>query len=567
MDENNNISLSQWLKHYDKRLYNAIEEACALNLLRQERGSNGITMLYPINKTLRNKIITLLEYNDLEGLKIIQSMIIVDYLPTTYTWHDKKDDIPNKLGQLIEVASIDTRKIMLANGSILKKLYPENNTKNNSKNVAVWGYSIEDPPSIKGKKATHKYVKKGAKSSKKTNNYQIKNNITPYKLSKICEVKSISLLNNRNRNYMLQNPYINFIISYIKYLNKIKKHDKEIENVLNDTLLKLSYSPEASFYIIFEPYCNSSKAPKLFYEWIKTTKGVNLYRNSSNIYKRLVEKASTLEIANKKRKEVCKLRQIVMDDLYPAGLRKALNQAYSNDVKAQHDEIRFLIHEKMYDIIMEDSSSSFKDLIFDIEIMQRNGYKNGRTIITSEISSSRDQLDIASFYSTAVTFILSDCFLYVPYSSNKKYEFISELSCNNQGYEMESVILQELKLTHLTEDLHLIITQEPYYQFLERSIKDQSENSYNNIQSQLAENLNDLVLDDIDNIGPELKETIKKLFPLLFKQHEEMKNDNKNTKEDDAEDYEEDIENTEKNVLNKQDNFIKSYTRSIYTDE
>ena len=36
MDENNNISLSQWLKHYDKRLYNAIEEACALNLLRQE---------------------------------------------------------------------------------------------------------------------------------------------------------------------------------------------------------------------------------------------------------------------------------------------------------------------------------------------------------------------------------------------------------------------------------------------------------------------------------------------------------------------------------------------------
>ena len=42
-----------------------------------------------------------------------------------------------------------------------------------------------------------------------------------------------------------------------------------------------------------------------------------------------------------------------MDDLYPAGLRKALNQAYSNDVKAQHDEIRFLIHEKMYDIILE----------------------------------------------------------------------------------------------------------------------------------------------------------------------------------------------------------------------
>ena len=50
-------SLSQWLRHNDNKLYNAIEEASALNLLKPSKRSNGITFLYPQNKTLSLLII------------------------------------------------------------------------------------------------------------------------------------------------------------------------------------------------------------------------------------------------------------------------------------------------------------------------------------------------------------------------------------------------------------------------------------------------------------------------------------------------------------------------------
>ena len=62
-------SLSQWLRQNDIMLYNAIEEASALNLIKSSKRSNGITFLYPQNKTLRENLIKNLEFHQTKDFK------------------------------------------------------------------------------------------------------------------------------------------------------------------------------------------------------------------------------------------------------------------------------------------------------------------------------------------------------------------------------------------------------------------------------------------------------------------------------------------------------------------
>jgi len=522
-----NCSLVQWLKKYDKKLYNAIEESCALSLLRPGKGIYGITLLYPSDKSLRNHIISLLEYNDMEGVRILQTLIIVDCLQSTEEWHTKKDDIPNRLGHKLEISSIDNNTVTLANGSVLRLMSPKKFAPREDRgNIAIWEYSGKTPPPQKGKKSDHKYIKKGAERPKMGGSTFLNKGITPYALAKMCETKIIALLTNKHRGdhfkkYQINNPYINIIGSYIKYIEKMNRANHDFNSLYEDILLKLSYCPEASFYIIFEPYCKSRRSQNtfLFDEWIAATKGINLYRNPANIFKHLVEKAATLQIAKKKRAETCDARMNVIRDLYPSGLRKSLLNAYDgNDIRAQHDEIRFIIHEKIYDILREGNSDQFKDLMFDIEMMQSSGHKKGRIIITTEVSSTRDQLDVASFYSMAVTFALSDCFLYVPYSARKKYEYIDELA-TCYGFEMDIVKLQHLELAHLTKDPHFIITQEPYYDYLEDVIRNQKDNPSYSVQSHIAESLDDMAADNPDNISPRMIDTINTLYDIVGRKH------------------------------------------------
>lgn len=510
MSKVNQKSLSQWLKKNDRKLYEAIEDACALTLLRPERGSNGITLLYPVNKALRNKIISLLEYNDFEGIRILQTLIIVDCLHSTRDWHDKKDDIPNKLGNIVEITSIDNTTVRLSNGAILKLIEPARYAQKSEKgNIAIWSYNEKEPPPVEGKTSKHKYIRKGAKPAIKQDDEFNNIVVTPYRLAKICEAQAFSLLNSRSASaYIRSNPYITMLVSFMAFLDR--NYQKEF--IRNS--LKLSYSPEASFYIIFEPYCRdkNGKPTEEFDRWIETTRGSNLFRNPSEKYKKYVENAPQISKARELRETTRRKRRRVIKDVYPAVLRKALVKAYDgNDERAQHDEIRFLVHDKLYDIIRSGRGKAhkFKDLIFEINMMQRSGYTEGKNIVTNSISPVNDALDYASFCSTVVTFALSDCFLYVPYSTNIKWEYYKELSERNDGSFLDQIDTLDVELENLTNDLRLIITQQDALGYLDELIGNQKSNRTYNTQSRMTAMFKSLKHDDID---PELISSMSAFF-------------------------------------------------------
>ena len=137
-------SIPQWLKKYDKKLWDAVEEACAMGMFKPK--SSGITFLYPTDSGLRKKIVDLLQDGEYEGIRYLQSLVVVDYLPTPRDWDDKSDDIPNRLGLKIEVGSVNSSSVTLDNGVVIKPFgSKEFEARSDRKNMSVWKYPGKTP--------------------------------------------------------------------------------------------------------------------------------------------------------------------------------------------------------------------------------------------------------------------------------------------------------------------------------------------------------------------------------------------------------------------------------------
>ena len=461
-------SLSQWLRQNDIMLYNAIEEASALNLLKYSKRSNGITFLYPQNKTLRENLIKNLEFNEYDdGIRVLQSLIITDCLQTTTDWHDKRDDIPNKLGLKLDIVSIDRSNIKLSNGAILKRISDINES------MVVWGYNSKENLPLTGEKSEYKYLGPNKKNIRKKKSF-IRNEINPFKLARICQNQA--LRNMKQNIYLDSNPFLKIIASYLEYLFKKDKL------IYNKKILNLSYSPEASFYCIFEPYNKNPIITEYFNEWWDETKGGQLLYNPAEEYKFHLFSAASK--CSSKRDISRQCRNSLLLKKYKNILRKSLSKLYkSDDLNYLHDEIRYMIHSELPEIIERRNFIGLKNLFFEIEIMQRSG--DGK-IITDSISVASDRYDPASF-SNIIVFLISDCFMYVPYILEKNDESriqINELSNHPDKSDRDIVYLEDLTHDDIENDDIIIISQQLLQIQLQKMIDNYNSN---NTQDSLAE--------------------------------------------------------------------------------
>lgn len=464
-----NLSLSQWLRKNDINLYSAIEEAEALNLLRSSRRSNGITFLYPQNKLLRENLIKNLEYNEYDdGIRVLQSLIVNDLLQNTNDWHAKRDDIPNKLGLKLDIVSIDRSNIKLSNGANIKKLSDVYNS------WVVWSYECAENLPLTGEKSEYKYSGPNKKIIKKEKRSLNKNEINTYKLARICQNQA--LMNIRKNSYLESNPFLKTIASYLEYLfNKDKK-------IYNDKIINLSYSPEASFYCIFEPYNKNPIVTEYFNEWWYETKGGQLLSNPAEEYKFHLFSAASLYSSKRKITKQC--RNSLLLKKYKNVLRKSLSKLYKSDeLNFLHDEIRYMIHSELPEIIQRRNYIELKNLFFEIEIMQSS--REGK-IITDSISVASDRYDPAAF-SNIIVFLISDCFMYIPYileNSDDSRKQINELSSFPDGTEKDTVYLENLTQDDIENDDIIIITQKLLQFQLQQMIDNYNSNSS---QDSLAE--------------------------------------------------------------------------------
>ena len=492
-------SISQWLKSHDKKLYEAVENACALGLFRATKTS-GLTFLYPETSSLKNKMIDLLNYNDYEGVRMLQSLIVIDFLPSTSDWQSKKDDIPNRLGIKIEVKDVTNKEVKLGNGAVIKPIEPKKFTaREDRSNMSVWEYKGNNLP-MEGPKTDYKYTKKGAPPHKVKGGLFNKG-VSPYGLAKACQGKAAGLI--ASGKYDKCNPFVDVLVSYLDYLKKNNNR------AYNAHLHCISYCPEATFYNVFQPFYKDTD-PASFSDWLDDTQGITLSGSPATKYLEHLKYAA--QQSGSHRKNTSHKRQDVYKKLFPSALRKTLNDLYRDDyVKAQKDEILFMFIERLNDLGglkgVRDSRI-FTEMCFEVEIMQRSGSDKGRYITSTDISSVNDHIDPVGFYSSAALFALSDCFMYAPYVIGNT-EQQNELGSTETGHSLKVVDVQKIDVGDLTSDNVLVITQKLADDRLKLLAKNQDSS---NPQSAIAKVLGNLSPSDMNS---DLKKCIKDLSAKL----------------------------------------------------
>lgn len=481
-------SILQWLKNYDRKFWDAIEEACVSGLFKASKEA-GVTFLYPTNADLRNKIISLLNENDYEGVRMLQSLVIIGYLPDGEAWNAQKDDIPNKLRVKIPVTSTKGDRVYLSNGAELKRMSDnEFSPRQDRQNMAIWEYKGKEP--ITGGDATEfKYAKAGAVKPKPKRGGMYHKNTPVFGLAKQCEGKAVALLDAGKYNEC--NPYVNLLVSYLSYLEE--NNSSEYQRCLEC----LSYCPEATFYNIFQPYKLSSSPPS-YSGWIGATHGITLVESTANKYLEYVTAAANLESSRANRIKACHDRQPLLENRYPSILRSKLVATYNNnDDKAQKDEILFMVTSRLPEILAlpnRESANSFRDLCFEIEILQRSG-KVGCSIITGDLTNVNDHCDAPGFYSSAVLFVMSDCFMHAPFLMDNLVHQ-EEVATDTLGCKLTPMSISKVTLETIKDDSTFVLMQDPSYKYL----KALAENQTNvNVQTAFAEALGSLKIKDIGN--------------------------------------------------------------------
>lgn len=154
-------SINQWLQKVDNELYGVFDALCLHRLLAPARNTTGVTFLYPEDKKYKKSIVDA-AYGETpeKAVQMLKSLVIKAYLSKTSDFISQRDDIPNKLGQKIEVTSADSTSVTLVGGGKLKKPTGAKtfDPRADRVNMAVYMLSGGKPIPLDGKKSDMKYA-------------------------------------------------------------------------------------------------------------------------------------------------------------------------------------------------------------------------------------------------------------------------------------------------------------------------------------------------------------------------------------------------------------------------
>jgi hypothetical protein len=235
-------NVTKFLAQTDKDLYQAVDDLCLFRLF-QTRG-RGVTFMYPIDKAYRKKIIEHTYSNNPEkAVDMIRSLVLLDFLPKTIDFNNKKDDIPNALHKKLEVVSADDKEVKLKSGH---KLVIDNNFKTlrDGDPVAVYKLSGKGVLPTTGTASTMKYNNIKNSRTRDGGGYMSGGGRpVEYKLAKCVE----ELYGNGDRD--IYKTVLSIIYIYVS-TDKSDGIEKTREFVYNNVCA----SARASFYSIITPW-------------------------------------------------------------------------------------------------------------------------------------------------------------------------------------------------------------------------------------------------------------------------------------------------------------------------
>ncbi len=270
--------ITKYLEQIDPDLYQTMEDLCLLGLFRS--GRQGVTFLYPAEKTYRAKIVSSAYSNTPEkAVEMLKSLVLTEYLPTLSAF--SKGVILNKHGNVLEV---DTKgkTVKLSSGQTVEcdKKFKQLRSDGNASVCIVKGKGVVPvgKPSKGGK------VRGGAHRNTLVDN-------PCRKMAMSVEDIYQRYLDNPNNNNADRHVY-KIVVYYL--LLYISTNDPSIKSVIGK---KICASARASFYNIVRPYnlnqefnlvevVKASGLPEIGN--LSSTDLSNLYNTASNDYNRLI---------------------------------------------------------------------------------------------------------------------------------------------------------------------------------------------------------------------------------------------------------------------------------------
>ena len=106
--------LSKYIEQLDKELFQVFDDLCLMHLLRPAQGSNGITFLYPKEKSYRQKIINSAYSNDPDvAANMLKSIVLQDNYPSPTSFGS---NVVNLLNQKLDIKNASEKGVELATG-------------------------------------------------------------------------------------------------------------------------------------------------------------------------------------------------------------------------------------------------------------------------------------------------------------------------------------------------------------------------------------------------------------------------------------------------------------------
>ena len=207
--------ITRYIEQIDGELSQMISDLC-LDRLFIPRGVTGITFLYPKEPSYRKEIITsAYSDNPEKAIQMLESLIVLDYLPRPGDFVLKRDDIPNSLHQRIEVTSADASSVKLACGAVLK---PDAGFApiSTRENMAVYILTGSQIP-LNGAKASMKYsTKRRAPKSKDYSGGDYSGGGYGHEVSKPTAVHSMLIKKAISKGEF--KPLISAVVSWLSFL-------------------------------------------------------------------------------------------------------------------------------------------------------------------------------------------------------------------------------------------------------------------------------------------------------------------------------------------------------------
>lgn len=254
-----------YLEDRDDEIYQFIIDLSLQNHF-DVKGKAGITFLNPLDENFRKELRKKIDKGDNKNydnaVDMLSAHVIFDYLKNPDDFRSKYDDIPNALGQHIEIDydKTNSKEVRFTKG---KAVIDEFFNPKKSLKVAIFDLENYIIP-IDGKEASSKYIKKKTRrnGTNETDTSIDVNNEQTIKLrfqikQEVEQEFCYNYKKKKNLEKIYKNTFVYTTLSLIHYI--LTKEKEMIGQLYYERILPLMSFTPADFYLIFEPYKKSEE--------------------------------------------------------------------------------------------------------------------------------------------------------------------------------------------------------------------------------------------------------------------------------------------------------------------